>query len=81
LEFFGLKEHVLKAKLEVITSLNSLIAEDYSKFKHSMKISKNVQWQFEKAKNEWENFSIYLNSFIENEYIKSKSFVRYNCFD
>jgi len=75
LEFFGLKEDVLKAKLEVMTSINRIIFEDYSKFKHNMTISKNVQWQFEKAANQWENFSIYLNSLIETEYAKSKSHV------
>ncbi|CAF0802138.1 unnamed protein product [Brachionus calyciflorus] len=77
LTLVGLKSEVLSAKVELSQIINKLVANQYSKMVEQVKISKDIQWQFEIQANSWRNFSVFLNSLIESSHLKKESKVTF----
>lgn len=73
--FHGSKSDILKAKIETTTLISELLRKNYTEMEEHLKISKDVQWQYEHSTDKWKNFPVYLNSLIESKYIKDESIV------
>lgn len=75
LEFYGSKESVLDAKAQALDHISKQNNKSFSRIEESMRISKDIQWQYEAKPGDWKNFPVYLNSLIESKNYRNESTV------
>lgn len=72
MSLFGFKNTISCAKSELALAINNKITGHFSSLIEKMKVSTDIQWQYLSDSNEWKNFSVYINSFIETSYLKKE---------
>jgi hypothetical protein len=68
IELYGTIQSVLEAKARVLEYVNKLDNTNFSRMQEDMRISKDIQWQYEIGSGVWKNFPVYLNSLIESKH-------------
>ena len=76
IEFYGLKEEIQDAKFKITIFFNKKIKNDFQEYQKQVEVAKNIQWKYELAKNDWKDFSYFLNSFIESSHSAQKPYVK-----
>lgn len=78
IELYGTIQSVLEAKARVLEYVNKLDNTNFSRMQEDMRISKDIQWQYEIGSGVWKNFPVYLNSLIESKHAEGNPTVYYN---
>jgi hypothetical protein len=76
LTLHGSKQEVVNAKLKAVSMLNDILEGQKSELQFQIRITRDVQWQYEANKDEWKSFSFYINSLIESRYSRKESHVK-----
>lgn len=75
IELFGTTNSVLEAKSRAHEQITKLNSARIARIQENLRISKNIQWQYQVGSGAWKSFSVYLNSFIETQYGFAKPMV------
>ncbi len=61
--------------------INNALETQKNELKFQIRITRDVQWQYDTNKDDWKSFSFYVNSLIESRYSRKESHVIYEMID